>query len=245
MASPSVTQSGGFTDSGKSTGTLATTAITSASDCLWWSCTVQKGTGTTCTVSSIASSGVTWTKVTEYTFTLGTIPYTISVWKAPLGSRTTYSSTTLTWTLNTTCDGISMVFWATTGDNVAGGCTLDPNVSLPLEVGNASGSPTGTYSTTNADDLLLSFVATDSGSASSAPNGFSGFNSAHIWPANQTYHYAAYKSVSATQSCVSLAYGANIEMLQVLFAESADAASTGLNTPTSGQMGSPLVGIGR
>lgn len=245
MASPSVTQHGNFTNgSSVSTMNYTSTAITSASDCLWIAITVQKSTSATITISSITSTGVTWTKVHERSFTLtdNNVIYTTSMWKAPLGSRTTYASTTITINGSAAWDGVAGVFWATTGDATAGAGTLDPNAGLPAHGDANGGSPSFTYSTTNADDLLISVETYDNGSASLTPNTFTQIDGASIWPTNMTKVSVGQKSVSAVQTNVSVTFGANIAMMCTIFAQTADASGPVLNGLATRGFAVPMIG---
>lgn len=228
MASPSVTQSGTFTNTAASSYNYTSTAITSASDCLWIGLCVEKNTTTTMAVSGITSTGVTWSKVNEFAFTYAdtSVIYTISLWKAPLGSTTTYGATTVAISFGgVSYDALAGVFFAVTGDAIAGSGTLDPNASLPAEAGANSGATPGvTYSTTNKDDLLVELQGYDSASSSVTPNTYTLIANAAINGAANTCKMSMnYKSVSTTQSSQSLAWGAIVNsMSAMVVAQTAD-----------------------
>jgi hypothetical protein len=171
MAAPTITQTGFFKQISESTYTFAGPAITTPSDCLWLGVAVEEGVGTDMSVTSVASAGVTWSKVAEYTYSDPTwspgtnIPYTMSLWKAPLGSRTTYAATNITVDFNATADAFAGAVWGVVGDYTPGGCTLDPNASLPATGGGqvgGSGDAVFEYSTSLSDDLLFLLLGSDS-----------------------------------------------------------------------------------
>lgn len=225
MASPSVTQSGAWTDLLDNPSTFTSTAITTASDCLWCAMCLEKNASTTMQVNSMSSAGVTWKNVLRKSFSFSGIPYTVELWKAPLGSRTTYGATTVTVNMNAVVDGIAGVFFATVGDFVPGGCTLDPNASLPATGGQASTPPAVTFSTTNPDDLLLWVAGADTGSLQVNPNGWTNIQATGIFPVNQCHVAAAFLSVSAKQTNVTLLWTGNTDMVMGMHAETADAAA--------------------
>ena len=226
MASPSITQSGTIFGSTTASVVVTNPAITSPSDCLWLAFCVEKGAGITITGTSVSSAGVTWTNRARQTFTFGSIPYTVELWSAALGSRTTYGATSVTIQLSGVCDGWAGVFWGVTGDHTPGLCTIDPNGSLPATGGAASVPPPCTFSTTNKDDLLLWVGGSDSESMQDQPNGWTNIGAQHIFPVNICQVAAAYLQVSAKQTNVSLAWTGNTDMVAALTAETADAAGS-------------------
>jgi hypothetical protein len=177
-------------------------------------------------VTSLASSSVTWSKIGEYTEEInGTIPYTLSIFYAPLaaGAGTTYSSTTVTIDFNNTPDDYGVIFFGVTG-LYSYTSPLDSNVLLPI-MGYVAGTGdlSTDVSTSQADDLLLAFSMTAGGGGTYPPS-YTGIGYGGGWPNNNWVGLAAsYLSISTLQSSVSVDWGTVTATLGVILAISADA----------------------
>ena len=225
MASPSVTQSNINTDNSKSSISMTMPAF-SGTDNIWCVVATEKNSSTTLAVNSVTSSGLTFTKIFEQAGSLGGIPYTVSVWCAPLGpgdGSGSLSAQSTTVALSASCDAFVCCFFGTKGTASNNPVSQDPNVSMPAF--SAATNPSVTISTDRPHDLLLCAAVTNSGSFGGRPAEFTSIQSGHTWPVNYTGLDCGYLSESTTQSSVTFTptTGTNTNELLVL-AITADAA---------------------
>lgn len=188
-------------------------------------------------VSSVAATGLTYTKygevdVPNVTGQFANQDMRIEVWVAPIASSGTYS-TTVTWAA--TCDAAYAV--SCTVSNIYNILSwFDSNPGLPAKATSLGGDPSVTYSTTQADDLLLFEVCYDNVSGiATDPSGWTRNNGPFgvLGTGNRSIMQALYsKQVSAVQTSqsVSATNGHGSGGLGIVLALTADAKSVPLQT---------------
>lgn len=196
--------SGSF--SSTSAGSFATTWGTSSTGAGVVVAVVQYGeTSGTPAVSSISVSGLTFTKRSGVINTTSSAHRsTTEVWTAPFTSGFNHGGSSLTWTFNfsSNVDDATVGLFAVTG--VYSTSSPFDNGSVPDSAFNTTSTtpPAATYSTSQADDLLIYISGRTNGiSGTSTPSGWTLLGSkANNGGTNYAYQNVYYKSVSATQS---------------------------------------------
>lgn len=153
---------------------------------------------------SVSGASLTWTMSSRVQHTSGSTRNNSELWYAYTAAGFTSQSITLTASAAT--DATEFSAFCVSGADSSN--QLDPNASLPATY-NAGSGTTFTYSTTNADDLIISFRGkSDNGESTDIPTGFT--NLVHAVNSSGAVRYANvhvdYKSVSAAQGNVTSAY---------------------------------------
>lgn len=170
MTSPSVDSSGAGTQNAWSTSNTSTVSVsTSMNNGLCVVCIGYETPGATQpNVTSVTSAHLTFTKYKQYK-PGSTNDVTVEIWTAPISG--TLSGETITVTTDINIDDGCIIGFGVNGcfNNSA---PFDNNSGLPA-ANHAIGSPIVTYSTSQADDLLLFMQCGDkSGSGGSNPSGW-------------------------------------------------------------------------
>ena len=145
-------------------------------------------------------------------------------------AATQLSSESVSLTFDSTTDGAEINYLAISGATETSAPFLDPNSSIPtVNVGNPASS---TISTTNNDNVLITFGAT--GSRSGSINAPSGFTQQQSYDDHGPGSWdicigIATKIVSSPQSSIAVSMGTSAgQFSQVTFAVSGDVTSTGV-----------------
>lgn len=159
-------------------------------------------TATAGTITGVSSPNVVWQATPVVDHFLGAIGFDnyVSIWAGQAGAQLVNEPITVT--LGTAFAGNLMVF-DIEGLNLAG-TIFDPNSALPnITVNNGPTSITASFTTSNADDLLLFFPSAGSTNMSATPpSGFTLIGTVGLTGNNGIG--AFYEQVSATQSSVTV-----------------------------------------
>jgi len=133
---------------GASATTSIAAALTTTNSCVVWTAVQNAGSGnkstTQSTITDNSGLGLTWTLRASFAVANGFL----ELWSAVCPSAVTM---TVTCTFAHTTETACMVVWGTDGANTLS--LLDPNASMPVQVGFSSSPSTNSISTTNAPDF--------------------------------------------------------------------------------------------
>jgi len=204
-------------------GTLS--PVNSAGDIVFVAVHIEKH-NTPSITGTVSGGGVTWNVISRQTQNNGTTFNTTELWYAYAASALTGA---ITLTLSAAADATAWGAFAVSGAYAP--APLDPNGSLPATFTSTSGSVfvTYTYSTTNANDLILSVVGASNNVSPGTPTGFTNLfdtiNSSGAW--RYAHIRVDYRSVSSPQSSVTTTYTSGSEVPgAILHAATSDAPSS-------------------
>jgi len=228
MTSPNVT---GSVQASATTGTsLATAALNvTATDQIVVIVATEVAVGTTCSVTGVTATGLTFAKRWANTqLDTGSLPIRTECWVAPVPSAPGAFNQAITVTVDNAVDSLQIVAFGVGGTNTANpNNSFDPNSGLPYYSYEPSSVSADTVAVTTdqPDDLLLAVVWRRNG-GTALPTGFTNIQSLSTFATNFLRLLVSYQVVSAKQAAASISSGETNDT-QMIFVDAMTADFTG------------------